>query len=126
MIFERIETLEHQQLVFCHDPSTKLKAIIGVHNTVLGPALGGTRLWAYENEADAIQDVLNLSRGMTYKAAISGRNLGGGKAVIIGTPDMESEAFWRRYGQFVDSLNGLYYTAEDVNTNTKDMINIAK
>lgn len=118
----RMETMGHEQVVFCNDPDTGLKAIIGIHNTVLGPALGGTRMWAYESEADAITDVLRLSRGMTYKAAISGLNLGGGKAVIIGdSRKLKDEALMRRFGSFVDSLGGKYITAEDVGMTTKDM-----
>jgi leucine dehydrogenase len=113
---------DHEQVVFCHDKDTGLKAIIGIHNTVLGPALGGTRMWKYANEWEALNDVLRLSRGMTYKSAISGLNLGGGKAVIIGdskidkTPEMIT-----RFGQFVNSLSGKYITAEDVGTTTADM-----
>jgi leucine dehydrogenase len=121
-IFKTFDNTEHENLVFCYDKPTGLKALIGIHNTVLGPALGGTRFYNYSNEADAVKDVLRLSRGMTYKAAISGINLGGGKAVIIGDPEkLKSEAFWRRYGKFVESLNGKYITAEDVNTNSRDM-----
>lgn len=112
----------HEQVLFCSDPSTGLKAIIGIHNTVLGPALGGTRMWAYASEADALTDVLRLSRGMTYKAAISGLNLGGGKAVIIGdSRKIKDEALMRRFGLFVESLGGKYITAEDVGMTTKDM-----
>jgi len=113
---------DHEQVVFCHDKDTGLKAIIGIHNTVLGPALGGTRMWSYANEWEALNDVLRLSRGMTYKSAISGLNLGGGKAVIIGnaatdkTPEMIT-----RFGQFVNSLSGKYITAEDVGSTTEDM-----
>jgi len=112
----------HEQVLFCNDPSTGLKAIIGIHNTVVGPALGGTRMWAYASEADALTDVLRLSRGMTYKAAISGLNLGGGKAVIIGdSRKIKDEALMRRFGLFVESLGGKYITAEDVGMTTKDM-----
>ena len=112
----------HEQVMFFNDESTGLKGIIGIHNTTLGPALGGTRLWRYENEQDAITDVLRLSRGMTFKSAISGINLGGGKAVIIDSDKAtKGEAFWRRYGKFVDNLGGKYITAEDVGTNTQFM-----
>lgn len=112
----------HEQVLFCNDPSTGLKAIIGIHNTVVGPALGGTRMWVYASEADALTDVLRLSRGMTYKAAISGLNLGGGKAVIIGdSRKIKDEALMRRFGLFVESLGGKYITAEDVGMTTKDM-----
>ncbi len=121
-IFQIMAEMKHEQIDFCHDEATGLKAIIAVHNTVLGPALGGTRVWDYKNEADAIKDVLRLSRGMTYKSSISGINLGGGKAVIISDPRVpKNEAFWRRYGKFVNSLNGKYITAEDVGTSTREM-----
>ncbi len=116
-----MQELEHEQVVICNDPHSKLKAIIAIHNTTLGPALGGTRMWNYVSDDDAMIDALRLSRGMTYKAAISGLNLGGGKAVIIGDPSLKSEALWRRYGKFVNSLNGKYITAEDVNTSAADM-----
>lgn len=121
-IFGTLSQLGHEQVVFCHDEATGLKAIIAIHNTVLGPALGGTRMWNYTSEQEAITDVLRLSRGMTFKAAISGLNLGGGKAVIIGdAKTMKTEAFLRRFGKFVNSLNGKYITAEDVNMKTLDM-----
>ena len=118
----QMETMGHEQVLFCNDPSTGLKAIIAIHDTVLGPALGGTRMWSYASEADALTDVLRLSRGMTYKAAISGLNLGGGKAVIIGdSRKIKDEALMRRFGLFVESLGGKYITAEDVGMTTKDM-----
>lgn len=120
-IFELMKELGHEQVVFCNDPHSQLKAIIAIHNTTLGPALGGTRMWKYNSDDDAVVDALRLSRGMTYKAAISGLNLGGGKAVIIGDPSLKGEALWRRYGKFVNSLNGKYITAEDVNTSATDM-----
>lgn len=121
-IFSEVSKLGHEQVVFCHDEPTGLKAIIAIHNTVLGPALGGTRMWNYATDQEALTDVLRLSRGMTFKAAISGLNLGGGKAVIIGdAKKMKSEAFMRRFGRFVESLGGRYITAEDVNTKTRDM-----
>ncbi len=125
-LFDRISSNDHEQLVMCQDNATGLKAIIAIHNTVLGPGLGGTRLWNYSSEADAINDVLRLSRGMTFKAAISGLNLGGAKAVIIGDANkVKSEAFFRKFGRFVNNLNGKYITAEDVNTTTKDMEYVA-
>lgn len=125
-LFAQVSTMGHEQVVFCHDEATGLKAIIGIHNTVLGPALGGTRMWRYKSEQEALTDVLRLSRGMTYKAAISGLNLGGGKAVIIGDAStMKTEAFLRRFGRFVESLGGKYITAEDVNMKTRDMEYIA-
>lgn len=114
--------LGHEQVLFCQDKDTGLKAIIAVHNTVLGPALGGTRMWMYNNEQEALTDVLRLSRGMTYKNAISGLNLGGGKAVIIGNSKTDkSEALFRRFGKFVNSLGGKYITAEDVGISPREM-----
>jgi len=121
-IFGTLTQMGHEQVVFCNDEATGLRAIIGIHNTVLGPALGGTRMWNYATEQEAITDVLRLSRGMTFKAAISGLNLGGGKAVVIGdAKTMKTEAFMRRFGKFVNSLGGKYITAEDVNMKTADM-----
>ena len=121
-IFGNASFNEHEQVVFCHDKETGLKSIIGIHSTTLGPALGGTRMWNYNNEVDAIHDVLRLSRGMSFKASISGLNLGGGKAVIIGDARKDkTEAMMRKFGQFVNSLSGRYITAEDVGINTKDM-----
>ncbi len=121
-IFSQLQAHNHEQIVFCQDKHTGLKAIIAVHNTVLGPGLGGTRIWNYTNDAEAINDVLRLSRGMTYKAAISGLNLGGAKAVIIGdAKTIKTEALMRKFGRFVENLNGKYITAEDVNTTTRDM-----
>jgi leucine dehydrogenase len=112
----------HEQVVFCHDPETGLKAIIGIHSTVLGPALGGTRMWNYADEGEALRDVLRLSRGMTFKASLAGLNLGGGKAVIIGDArTQKSPELMARFGQFVNSLSGRYITAEDVGINTADM-----
>jgi leucine dehydrogenase len=125
-IFGTLQQLGHEQVVFCNDTVTGLQAIIAIHNTVLGPALGGTRMWNYATEEEALYDVLRLSRGMTFKAAISGINLGGGKAVIIGdAKSQKTEAFLRRFGKFVNSLNGKYITAEDVNMKTRDMEYIA-
>jgi valine dehydrogenase (NAD+) len=117
----------HEQVVYCHDEPTGLKAIIAVYSTALGPALGGTRFYPYTSEQDALEDVLNLSRGMAYKAALAGLDLGGGKAVIIGDPtQLKTEALLRAYGRFVQSLNGRYYTACDVGTNSADMDHIAR
>ncbi|GMQ27912.1 Glu/Leu/Phe/Val dehydrogenase dimerization domain-containing protein [Algoriphagus confluentis] len=124
-IFGQITTMDHEQLVVCHDQATGLKALIGIHNTILGPALGGTRMWPYATEEEAITDVLRLSRGMTFKNSLAGLNLGGGKAVIIGDPKLKNEAFLRRFGRFVESLGGRYVTAEDVNMKTSDMEYIA-
>ncbi|WP_188661818.1 Glu/Leu/Phe/Val dehydrogenase [Arenimonas soli] len=122
MIFETISTSNHEEVVFCHNKDAGLKAIIAIHNTVLGPALGGTRMWPYASEEEALKDVLRLSRGMTYKAAVSGLNLGGGKAVIWGDPNKDkSEALFRAFGRFVNSLGGRYITAEDVGIDVNDM-----
>lgn len=124
--FSKMADYQHEQVVFCYDEYTGLKAIIAIHNTVLGPSLGGVRMWNYASDEEAIYDVLRLSRGMTFKAAISGLNLGGGKAVIIGeAKKIKTEAFLRRFGKFVESLNGKYITAEDVNMKTSDMEYIA-
>lgn len=121
-ILTNMNQMGHEQVVFCQDESTGLKAIISIHNTVLGPALGGTRMWHYNSEAEALEDVLRLSRGMTFKSAIAGLNLGGGKAVIIGdSRKQKNEALLRRFGKFVESLNGKYITAEDVGMSTRDM-----
>lgn len=126
-VFGMMEPMEHEQVMFFNDKETGLKGIIAVHNTILGPSLGGCRVFPYQNETDALWDVLRLSRGMTYKSSISGINLGGGKAVIIGNPRIQqSEAFWRRFGQFVDSLNGKYITAEDMGTSTDVMSVVMK
>ncbi len=124
-IFGQITTMDHEQLVICQDQVTGLKALIGIHNTVLGPALGGTRMWPYSSEEEAITDVLRLSRGMTFKNSLAGLNLGGGKAVILGDPKLKNEAFLRRFGRFIESLGGRYVTAEDVNMKASDMEYIA-
>lgn len=122
IILDKMETMGHEQVLFCKDKETGLKAIIAIHDTTMGPSLGGVRMWNYKNELEAVEDVLRLSRGMTYKAAISGLELGGGKAVIIGDAEKDkSEALLRRFGKFVDSLNGQYITAEDVGMTPKDM-----
>ncbi len=121
-VFGQMSFDNHEQVVFCHDKDTGLKAIIGVHNTVLGPALGGTRMYNYSTEWDALNDVLRLSRGMTYKSAITGLNLGGGKAVIIGdAKTQKTPELMKRFGEFVHTLGGKYYTAEDVGMETSDM-----
>ncbi|GAB4255494.1 MAG: Glu/Leu/Phe/Val dehydrogenase [Vicingaceae bacterium] len=121
-VLSTMHAMGHEEVVFCQDEATGLKAIIAIHNTVLGPALGGTRMWHYASTDEALTDVLRLSRGMTYKNAISGLNLGGGKAVIIGDARKDkSEALFRRFGKFVNSLNGKYITAEDVGVSPKEM-----
>lgn len=120
--FDLIESYGHEQVVFCSSKELGLKAIIGIHNTTLGPALGGTRMWNYSSDEEALIDVLRLSRGMTYKAAVAGLNLGGGKAVIIGdSRTQKTEALFRAFGRFVEGLSGRYITAEDVGTSIKDM-----
>lgn len=117
----------HEEVLFGSDPASGLRAIIAIHSTTLGPALGGTRFFSYDNEADAIRDVMRLSEGMSYKAAVSGLDLGGGKAVIIGDArQIKSERLFRAYGRLIESLGGRYVTAEDVGTTTDDMELIAK
>jgi leucine dehydrogenase len=121
-LFDTIATMGHEQLVVCHDKASGYRGIIAIHDTTLGPALGGTRFWSYASDAEAIVDALRLARGMTYKNAVAGLNLGGGKSVIIGdnrTPNREM--IFRAHGRFVDSLGGRYVTAEDVGTSTGDM-----
>ena len=121
-VFGQLSFDDHEQVVFCNDKDTGLKAIIGIHNTVLGTALGGTRMWTYNNEWEALNDALRLSRGMTYKAAITGLNLGGGKAVIIGdSKTQKTPELMKKFGEFVHSLSGRYITAEDVGMETSDM-----
>ncbi|HCH64857.1 MAG TPA: leucine dehydrogenase [Deltaproteobacteria bacterium] len=125
-IFSEMANLEHEQLVFCRNDDVGLRAIIAIHSTALGPALGGCRLYNYANEDDAVRDVLRLSRGMTYKAAVAGLDFGGGKAVIIGDPSIKSEPLFRAFGRFVESLRGRYITAEDMNTTVEDMNHIRR
>ena len=128
--FDYMEKYGYEQLCFFHDKNTGLKAITCIHNTVLGPSLGGTRFWNYKDEDEAVEDVLRLARGMTYKSALAGLSLGGGKTVIIGDPaalhkdPIRREAFWRAYGRYIEGLNGRYITAEDVGTSTQDMVYI--
>ncbi|MBF4768663.1 Glu/Leu/Phe/Val dehydrogenase [Nocardioides agariphilus] len=118
---------EHEQVVFCNDPASGLRAIIALHSTALGPGLGGTRFYPYGSTDEALRDVLNLARGMTYKNALAGLDLGGGKAVIIGDPSTDkSEELLRAYGRFVQSLNGRYLTACDVGTYSVDMDVVAR
>ncbi|MBX2800477.1 MAG: leucine dehydrogenase [Myxococcales bacterium] len=112
----------HEQAVFCHDPVTGLRAIVAIHDTTLGPALGGTRMWTYDDDGAALEDALRLARGMTYKSAAAGLNLGGGKAVIIGNSKTDKdEMLFRSYGRFIQGLAGRYITAEDVGTSVQDM-----
>lgn len=120
--FDRLEENGHEQIVFCSNKAAGLKAIIAIHNTTLGPAIGGTRMWNYSNVEEAVEDVIRLSRGMTYKTSIAGLNLGGGNAVIIGDSKTEkNELLFRTFGKFVNGLAGRYITAEDVGTTVKDM-----
>jgi leucine dehydrogenase len=121
-IFKYMETYDYEQMVICQDKQSGLKAIICIHDTTLGPALGGTRMWTYENEDAAIEDALRLARGMTYKNAAAGLNLGGGKTVIIGDPKKDkNEEMFRAFGRYIQGLNGRYITAEDVGTTVEDM-----
>ncbi len=118
---------EHEQVVFCNDPATGLRAVVAIHSTALGPALGGTRFHPYPSTGAAVHDALDLARGMTYKAALAGLDLGGGKAVILGDPaTLRSEALLRAYGRFVQSLGGRYWTAPDAGTTADDMDQIAR
>src|SRR6476659_2769418 len=121
-LFETIASMGHEQLVLCQDAASGYRGIIAIHSTVLGPALGGTRFWSYASDDEAIVDALRLARGMTYKNAVAGLNLGGGKSVIIGDNKTTSrELLFRAHGRFVESLGGRYITAEDVGTSTADM-----
>jgi leucine dehydrogenase len=113
-VFEKLAEYRYEQLVFCHDKATGLRAIIAIHDTTLGPALGGCRMYPYMSEEDAIVDVLRLARGMTYKAAASGLNLGGGKSVIMGNPEDKSEELLRSFGRYIETLGGRYIVAEEV------------
>ena len=125
--FKDMQAYDHEQLVFCQEKKLGLKAIICIHDTTLGPSCGGTRMWNYASEKEALQDALRLARGMTYKSAIAGIDAGGGKAVIIGNPaEIKSEALFRRFGQFINSLGGRYVTACDVNMTTQDLEMIYK
>ena len=121
-VFDYMAKHRYEQVVMFYDKTTGLKGVTCIHNTTLGPALGGTRLWHYETEDEAIYDCLRLARGMTYKAAAAGLNLGGGKTVLIGdVNEVKSEGYFRALGRYVQSLNGRYITAEDINTSTSDM-----
>ncbi|GJQ64464.1 MAG: leucine dehydrogenase [Melioribacteraceae bacterium] len=120
--FELLEQFGHEQVIYCSNKESGLKAIIAIHDTTLGPAIGGTRMWSYSSYDAALKDVLRLSRGMTYKASVAGLNLGGGNAVIIKDKDtVKSEQLFRTFGKFVDGLAGRYITAEDVGTTVRDM-----
>ncbi|ODB44373.1 amino acid dehydrogenase [Pseudoalteromonas sp. BMB] len=122
-VFNQVEFDNHEQVVFCSDEASGLKAIIAVHNTKLGPAVGGCRLWNYASDEDAVYDVLRLSKGMTYKNAVARLPFGGGKSVIIGDAKaIKSEALFRAFGKHLDRLGGSYYSAEDVNITTGDVM----
>ncbi len=126
-VFNHPEFDNHEQVVFCSDPVTGLKAIIAVHSTALGPACGGCRMWDYVSDDEALVDVLRLSRGMTYKNAMAGLALGGGKAVIIGNAKtIKSEALFRKFGQYVHSLSGRYISAEDVNITPRIFLSLTR
>ena len=121
-VFDMLAEMGHEEIVLCSDPSCGYRGIIAVHSTRLGPALGGTRFWTYDSDEEAIVDALRLSRGMTYKNAVAGLSLGGGKSIIIGdNKTKDREGLFRAHGRFVESLGGRYITAEDVGTSTKDM-----
>lgn len=121
-VFAELAAKRHEELTFCYDEVSGLKAIVAIHDTTLGPALGGTRMWPYRSTEEAMKDVLRLARGMTFKSAAAGLNLGGGKAVIIGDPKkMRSETLFRAFGRFVEGMGGRYITAEDVGTNVRCM-----
>lgn len=121
-LFDTLASMGHEEIVLCSDPSCGYRGILAVHSTKLGPALGGTRFWAYPNDEAAITDALRLSRGMTYKNAVAGLNLGGGKSIIIGdNRTKDREKIFRAHGRFIESLGGRYITAEDVGTSTSDM-----
>ena len=126
LILDYMQKHQYEQVIHFYDRSTGLKGITVIHNTTLGPALGGTRIWNYASEEEALIDCLRLARGMTFKSAAAGLNLGGGKTVLIGdAAKVKSEAYFRALGRYVQSLNGRYITAEDVNTSTKDMSYVA-
>jgi leucine dehydrogenase len=125
-LFETVTQMGHEQVVFCHNPELNLKAIIAIHDASLGSAMGATRLWPYASEADALRDVLRLSRGMTYKAACANIPVGGGKAVIIADPKAKTSELLRAYGRFVDSLNGRFITGQDVNLSPSDVREICQ
>ncbi|MHB1842279.1 MAG: Leu/Phe/Val dehydrogenase [Sulfobacillus sp.] len=125
-IFAEMERHGHEQVVFCYDKQSGLKMVVGIHSTALGPALGGCRMWTYAKDDDAVQDVLRLSEGMTYKNAAMGLDLGGGKTVVIAAPDADREALFEAVGRFIESLGGRYVTAEDVGTTTEDMAVVAR
>src|SRR5512145_1303883 len=121
-VFNAMSVYNHEEIVYCQDQDSGLRAIIAIHDTTLGPALGGTRMWPYKSEEEALQDVLRLARGMTYKSAAAGLNFGGGKAVIIADPQRDkNEVLFRAFGRFVQGFNGRFITGEDVGVEVRDM-----
>jgi|TARA_B110000438_G_scaffold69048_1_gene69308 leucine dehydrogenase len=121
-VFDQLLINNHEELVFCSDKKLGLKAIIGIHDTTLGPSMGGTRMWNYDSEEDALKDVLNLSKAMSYKSSLAGLNAGGGKAVLIGDINLKNKKYIERYADFINDLGGKYWTAQDVNMHTQDII----
>ena len=121
-VFAQMQTMGHEQVLLSHDPSCRYLGIVAIHDTTLGPALGGTRFWQYASTDEAITDALRLARGMTYKSAVAGINLGGGKSVIIGdNKRTDREPVFRAHGRFIETLGGRYITAEDIGTSPADM-----
>ena len=119
-VFDYMEKFGHEQIIYFYDKTTGLKGITAIHDTTLGPALGGTRLFNYNNEDEALFDVVRLSRGMTYKCAVGDCNCGGGKTVLLGDPNkVKSEGYLRAYGRYIQTLNGRFYTGEDMNISEK-------
>ncbi len=125
-LFETVTELGHEQILFCHGHDPHIKAIIAIHDTSLGPAMGATRLWPYVSEEAALKDALRLSRGMTYKAACANIPVGGGKAVIIANPEEKNDDLLRAYGRFVESLKGRFITGQDVNMTPDDVRTISQ
>ena len=121
-IFDKLLIHDHEELIFCNDKKLGLKAIIGIHDTTLGPSMGGTRMWNYATENDALKDVINLSRAMSYKSSLAGLNAGGGKAVLIGDIKLKNKKYIERYASFINNLGGKYWTAQDVNMTTQDIL----
>lgn len=126
-VFETMARDGHEQVVFWSEPDCGYRGIIAVHDTTLGPSMGGTRFWNYDSESEALEDVLRLSRAMTYKSAVAGLDLGGGKSIILGDPRTPNrEAIFRAHGRAIESLGGRYYAAEDVGTSAEDMSFVRK
>ena len=119
---DKIFNQDHEQIVYCSDKDLGLKAIIGIHDTTLGPSIGGTRMWNYSTEEEGLKDVLRLSKAMSLKSSLAGLNAGGGKAVIIGDLKLKNQNFIKKYASFINDINGKYWTAQDVNISSQDMI----